>query len=306
MIIAFLFSLQCSAECRNVTLQSNIDYQHLWQDFTVLASDAMEGRKPGTSGSIKAQQYIAQQYAAIGLQNFSSTDNYLQDFEMDIFMGSIKGVNVVGWIKGEEFPEQFIVVSAHYDHLGRKGGKIYNGADDNASGVAAMLALASKMQMQGSRHSMVFLATDAEEKGLFGAKAFVRHPPEEISHMKFNLNLDMLSQGGYRHRLYVTGAKRYTQFRPLVDKVVSKAGMCVKLGHTMQLRGRSVTQKINWHNASDHAAFAREGIPYLFVGVADHKYYHTTADTVKNVDPDFYFAAVDTSLLILQNMDKLL
>ena len=112
---------------------------------------------------------------------------------------------MVAWLEGTQYPDKYIVITAHYDHLGKSGGKIYNGADDNASGVAAMLSIAEQLRRSRPKHSVIFLATDAEEKGLYGAKAFVQKPPVEISSIRFNLNLDMLAQGGGTSpKLYVS------------------------------------------------------------------------------------------------------
>lgn len=303
--IALLFAHNCLANCSDVTLTSKVDYSRLWKDLQTLSSDEMEGRKPGSTGSVKAQHYIEKQFSRIGLSSFTAESKYSTPFSFDVFMGQVTGVNIIGWLKGTDYPQQYIVVSAHYDHLGRSGRDIYNGADDNASGVAAMITIADVLQREGAQHSVIFIATDAEEDGLFGAKAFLQNPPVEVSSIRFNLNLDMLSQGGRRKHLYVTGARRYPQFRPVVNQVIEQAGMCIKSGHKMQSRGMRPSHKIDWHQASDHAAFARQGIPYLFVGVADHKHYHQASDIAENIEPNFYYAAVESSLLILQKMDSL-
>ena len=91
---------------------------------------------------------------------------------------------------------KYIVITAHYDHLGIQSGKLFYGADDNASGVAAMLAIASFLPMIDLHHSIIFLATDAEEKGLIGARVALDYFPIELSQIVFNLNLDMIAQVG--------------------------------------------------------------------------------------------------------------
>lgn len=116
---------------------------------------------------------------------------------------------MVGYLPGCTYPEHYIAVTAHYDHLGKQGHKIFHGADDNASGVAVMLELASRLSQRCPAYSYIFIATDAEEGGLYGSKAFIAAPPLALNNIVLNLNLDMLGRPDRRGRLYLTGAKRF-------------------------------------------------------------------------------------------------
>lgn len=266
----------------------------------------MEGREAGSAGGEKARQFIRRRFAEMQVSSFASHPDYQQYFSLQRarFKGPV--ANVIGFIPGRIYPDRFIAITAHFDHLGKRGGKVFNGADDNASGVAGMLALADTLRSGAPRHSILLVATDAEEKGLHGAEAFLQAPPVPLSDIVANLNLDMLSQGGQRKRLFVTGSRRYPQFKPLVKASIEEAGLCLRSRHRVtrnqQLR---TAQPVFWHKASDHYEFAKKGIPYLFIGVSNHKDYHTVEDTVDKIDRDFYIAAVETSLFVLQQLDGL-
>lgn len=103
--------------------------------------------------------------------------------------------NLVGYLKGSAEPGRFTVLTAHYDHLGVRDGLVYPGADDDASGVAAMLAAADYFARHQPRRSIFFVAFDGEEEGLQGSRYFVAHPPVELSSLALEINLDMVGRG---------------------------------------------------------------------------------------------------------------
>lgn len=295
--------------CRHYRIDQSIDAKILMQDVSILSSDKMQGRKTQTLGASLARKYIQHRFSEIGLIPFSATitgtPEYLVPFIYEKSFGEVEGINVLGYLPGNYESSQYIVITAHYDHLGKRANRIYNGADDNASGVAALLSIASAIKSEPTRNSIIFLATDAEEQGLYGAKAFVQNPPVKISQIKFNLNLDMLSQGGRRNRLYVSGDRSDDSLQLVVADAIENAGLCLQRGHRSSRRGYAGISRMNWRGASDHAAFSRAKIPFLFVGVSDHRYYHTEEDTVEHLDYQFYTAATETSLQILRLMDNL-
>lgn len=301
-----MFSPQLHAQCADIRLHQRIDYSQLWSDFTVLASDEMQGRKTASEGSQKARDYLIERFQQLQLRTFSRYQGYQQPFTLHGLFSDTRAVNLVGWYKGHTYPEQFIVVSAHYDHLGKQMGKVFNGADDNASGVAGLLSLARSLQQNPTAHSVIFLATDAEEKGLYGARAFTDALPVKAEQIRFNLNLDMISRGGRKNRLYVLGASRHQVFDELVEFAVKHAGLCLNSRQRARyFRHSGRLEALDWHRASDHYEFDKIGVPYLYVGVETHGDYHTEDDTVEQVNQRFYSAAVETSLIILRQMDKL-
>ena len=280
---------------------SAINQTQLLLDLKTLASEAMEGRKPASRGSVNAQNYIASRFKQIQLQSFQP--DYKHPFQYGL--GDLRhGTNIIGYKPGTEQTNSFIVISAHYDHLGKSGGRIFAGADDNASGVSAMLAIAEYLQDKSTWHSIIFIATDAEEDGLFGAKAFVENPPVSLNEIKLNLNIDMISQGGSGKRLYVAGTKKHCQFKPLINRVANQTMINLKIGHEgKQHRSGASVREPDWRNASDHAPFSAKGIPYLYFGVDLHRHYHEYTDTFENIDSPFYIAATETILEILLQID---
>lgn len=298
-------SVVLAKSCSDYSSSEDIGKIQLWSDFNFLASNQLEGRKTQTRGAQLTRDFLSQRFNSIGLLPLVGNDNFNLSFSYARGFSESKGTNVAGYVQGKTYPDEFLVVTAHYDHLGKVGSRIFNGADDNASGVAALLSLASYAKKHSTDYSIIFLATDAEEQGLYGAKAFVENPPVPLASIKANLNLDMLAQNRGKNRLYVSGAKYFPELQPSVDMAIDTAGLCLVDGHRSLRRGSIVSSRTNWRQASDHAAFAKVGIPYLFIGVIEHPYYHTVNDTVDKVNPDFYFAAVDTSLKLLVLLDQI-
>ncbi|GAA0859945.1 M28 family peptidase [Aliiglaciecola litoralis] len=292
-------------ECDQYHHSNRIKSVQLWADFNFLASDYLEGRKTQTHGAQLAREYIQKRFSQIGLLRFDINSGFLSPFVYQKHFTKVEGVNVVGYLPGSKSPESYIVVTAHYDHLGKQGRKIFNGADDNASGVAAILSIAAALSINRPQHSVIFVATDSEEKGLYGAKAFVQNPPIDLSKIKANLNLDMLSQHRGKNRLYVSGSRHFPNYQTLIRQAKEQAGLCLVSGHRSVQRGSVAGQRQSWRKASDHAAFTNASIPAIFIGVSEHAYYHTEQDTVDKTRPEFFFAAVDTSLKILRLVDEL-
>ncbi|WP_299080160.1 M28 family peptidase [uncultured Paraglaciecola sp.] len=274
------------------------------KDLSILSSVDMAGRKTGSVGNFKAKTFIQSRFQEVGLTHFTEYPEYIQKFAYPKPSSGSQGINIVGWVKGGNFAHQFIVVTAHYDHLGATARHVYYGADDNASGVAALLAIAEKVTEVDLSHSVIFLATDAEEKGLHGAKAFVSHLPIDKHAITLNINLDMLGEGGRRNRLYATFSRGKKQLFHLVNNVAEISGLCLLVDHRKSQRFNRFGKHVNWRKASDHAAFSKVGIPYLFLGGGIHKRYHTPKDSFENINQRFFLSAAETAWLILQAADK--
>ena len=294
---------QVNAKCEQRQSNGLLNEATLIEDLATLSSAKMSGRKTGTIGSFNARRFIQARFKTIGLASFPEYSEYSQRFPFPNSSANQQGVNIVGWLKGSQRAHQFIVVTAHYDHLGAKGRHIYYGADDNASGVAALLAVAGKISEIGLSHSVIFLATDAEEQGLYGAKAFLKKLPISKNAIKLNINLDMLGEGGRKNRLYATFTRADEQLAEIVTSVADIAGLCFINGHRKSQRFIRPERKINWRKSSDHAAFARMNIPYLFIGGGVHKRYHTPKDNFENMDKTFYVSAAETAWLLIQAAD---
>jgi hypothetical protein len=280
-------------------------------DVRTLASPAMAGRKTGTPGGKMAREYILARFRELRLDPaFGST--FEQPFRFVPFRGvmfwrssfwghkaPIDGVNIAGIVRGTVDPDHFLVVSAHYDHLGIRDGKLYPGADDNASGVAAMLAAARWFTANPPRHSILFVAFDAEERGLKGSQAFVDKPPVPLDHMIVDLNLDMVSRN-VDHEIFVSGLNRNPQLRLQVDVVREHAKPTVLYGHDYP---RPFWSLEDWTDQSDQGAFADKHVPFLYLGVADHPDYHQPGDTFEHIDPPFFLGVVETVLDLVTSLD---
>ncbi|SEJ02840.1 Peptidase family M28 [Cyclobacterium xiamenense] len=273
----------------------NIDQSRLLADMRTLSSDSMEGRAPMTEGGRMAREYIRERFESIGLG--SQFPGYRQEFVLDAAKGAEGlGVNILGFIPGSASAE-IILLLAHYDHLGKKGEAIYNGADDNASGTAALLEMAAYFSENLPRHSFLFVATDAEEKGLVGARALLRDFPFPLEEVKAVVNMDMISRSDDR-TLYAVGTRFYPQFRPFLEAAAGRSSIRLVLGND-----GGAGQK-DWSKASDHGPFHERNIPFIYFGVDDHKDYHQPTDTFENIQPDFYVAACELILDTLLGMDQ--
>lgn len=275
----------------------------LWiKDIRVLASDAMEGRKTGTPGAQKSRNYIRSRYEEMNLAPPAQYPDYFQPFVHERHSGDLAGQNVVGVREGKA--DRYLVVTAHYDHLGRKGRRIFNGADDNASGVAAMLTLAQRSAQRENQCHIMFVATDAEEHGLYGAKAFISLNTLPKEQIYANLNLDMLAQPGGRYEILVSGKSTSDDFDNLLSDIRDITGMpMVSTDNRMRI-GRT-PRRSNLALSSDHAAFAAVGIPYIYLGVGRHSYYHTPRDTSDRIDERFFGLTVESAWQTFQKMDAM-
>lgn len=239
-----------------------------------------------------ARDYIVARLEEIGLDPVGDA------FPLDRERG--EGMNVLATVRGTEHPERYLVLTAHFDHLGVRDGEIYNGADDNTSGTAGLLALADRIAAEPLRHSVIFAFLDAEEGGLQGARHLVASPPVPLDRVLLNLNLDMV--GHSEGELWVVGTTQYPFLRPVVETVTPLGPVFLSYGHdTPEDRGAD-----NWVMASDHAAFHREGIPFLYFGVSDHPDYHQPTDEVATLGREFYPAAVATIGRIVDAFDRAL
>src|ERR1043166_3011980 len=274
-----------------------INSEQLFEDLRILSADAMEGRGAGTKGGAMARAYIVRRFADAGLKPL--WQSYEQPFDLppggDGRAG--KGANVVGFLRGKLHPERFVVVTAHYDHLGIRHGQLYNGADDNASGVAGLLQLAAHFSREQPENSMIFAALDAEEIGLLGAYALVKQLRAERRDVALNFNLDMISHNE-RGELYAAGAYRTPALRPLLEQLAARARVRLLLGHDRPEQGHD-----DWTNQSDQYAFEKAGLPWVYFGVEDHKDYHKPSDKFDSITPAFFVHAVETLLDALKTLD---
>ncbi len=290
LLVAVSLQLSCKVVRDNKLAANN----QLLKDVETLSSDKYEGRKSGTKGADLAREYLIKRLEEIGATPMPSLGKFEQPFEIKTRNGATKGINLVSYVKGKT--DDVIVISAHYDHVGVINNEIYNGADDNASGVAALLSFIKYFKENPTNNTLIFALFDAEEMGLQGAKAFVANPPVPLEKIKLNINMDMISHND-KGELYVAGTFKYPQLKGFIT--TTNPNIKLLLGHDDPKLGHN-----DWTNQSDQGAFNAKNIPFLYFGVEDHKDYHKATDEFKNINPQFYVDAVSAIQRIIVNIDK--
>ena len=301
MILAKRWGLGALALVLTITAQEVpkspvIDSGQLLSDLKVLSSDAMQGRQPGTAGGDKARAFVIERFKASGIVPFGAS--YEQEFSFAVrgSNSATRGVNVVGHIDGTHRPHRYIVISAHYDHIGIRNGQVFNGADDNASGTAALFALAKYFKAHPPEDSLIFAAFDAEESGLRGSQAFVRQPPVDASLLSLDLNADMIGRAP-DDKLFVVGTALQPFLRPYIEAVAAKAPVKLLMGH------EDPKQREDWTRDSDHYSFIQAKIPALYFGVEDFDQHHKATDDYETITYGFYVRAVETLVLAVRQFD---
>ena len=269
--------------------QQSAEARELLNDVKFLASDALQGRKIGTPGADTAAAYLARRFAAAGLQPGSG--GWYQRFTVDPSapaaqhsgIGGAAGENVIGILPGRDtgLQNQVVVVGAHYDHLGLGGfgslapdstGKVHNGADDNASGSAALIAIAKHLAAHPPARTVVFIAFSGEEEGLLGSEWYVRHPLYPLDHTEAMLNLDMV--GRLRDsKLIIYGTATAKEWQPLLDSLNATAHF------DLHAQG-------DGYGPSDQSSFYAAGLPVLHFFTDLHADYHRPSDDWQKINAD--------------------
>lgn len=286
-----------AAATERATLLPRLDSARLVADLFRLAHDSMGGRGAMTAENAKARAWLVGEFRRIGLEPVAG--EFAHPFAMPRRnrADSVRGANVLGMLRGTRTPERVLVVSAHYDHLGTRNGQVHNGADDNASGTATVLAIAAHFKAHPPASTIVFALWDAEEVGLVGARAFVAAPPVPLARIAANVNLDMVSRLD-KGELYAAGASHYPQVRPLLEGLVPDAAVTLRLGHD------SGGGQDDWTSQSDHGAFHAAKIPFVYFGVEDHPDYHKPTDDPEKVPLGMFYAAARTITAFVDRLDR--
>jgi len=289
---------------------TNVDVGQLVEDVRRLSAPDMEGRRTGTEGNARARAYVVQRLRDEGAAPLGGGYEHPFEFSHTSVKAiwrrdrpvrmDMRGTNVLALIPGSA-PGPALVVSAHYDHLGIRGDALYPGADDNASGVAALLAVAHALRGRPPRHPVVLAVFDAEELGLRGSRAFVAAPPADAPPIGMDLNLDMLSRSD-RADLTVSGVGPEPWLRAAVEAEAARSPIHVHLGHDRPWYRAGMVE--DWTDGSDHGAFAGAGIPWLYLGVEDHPDYHSPTDTFERIDRTFYADVASFVVSLVSRLDR--
>jgi hypothetical protein len=294
-----------------------VNKETLLANLKELSSDAYEGRGFSKPGNYKAQKFIADKFKELGLETYEG-DTYIQKFD-HTFSGrwrqrlfpvkdakedlsnvpdtTVVGGNVVGIIKGQT--DKSIVITGHFDHLGIRDGKIYNGADDDASGTVALMAIAEYFKKKAPKHTLIFAAVDAEEVGMHGSEYFAANFKDIKEKVALNINMDMIAHNDSL-RLFASGTFHYPQLKSQLENIESP--ITLLFGHD----DKDNKEEDDWTYSSDHRSFHKREVPFIYFGVEDHKDYHKDTDTFENINQDFYVDAVKLIIQVVENYDKTL
>jgi Zn-dependent M28 family amino/carboxypeptidase len=300
-------TLSCQGQTKKTTAQpvekSQVkvplfDSDALLERVKFLSLDSLEGRRTGEKGGLIAREYVISQFKKYGIAPL--LDEYTQPFSFEGRRDkkTYEGGNILGLIKGTEHPEKYIIISAHYDHVGVNKGEVFNGADDDASGTSALFAFAEYFKNNPPKHSVVIAAFDAEELGLRGAAHFLEAntlPKEQIA---IDINLDMVGRND-NNELYVVGSNLYKQLQPAITDLELPKDFKLSVGHD------GLDNKQNWVSSSDHGPFHKQKIPFLYFGVEDHKDYHQPTDDFESIQPEFYAKAVTVIISVFKRIDAM-
>ncbi len=269
-----------------------IDTSNLKEHLYILASDTLEGRRTGEKGQKIAAKYIAEQYRELGISPPVGYDNYYQEIPHKFIKqeSNSSSENVIAYIRGNEKPDELLIISAHYDHLGNKGDEIYYGADDNASGTSAVLAIAKAFQKaeldgNGPKRSILFLHLTGEEEGLYGSKYYTVHPIFPLSNTVSNLNIDMVGRIDKKHKnnpnyVYLIGADKLSSDLHNLSEDVNNKYIGLKLDYTYN----EESDPNRFYYRSDHYNFAKNKIPIIFYFNGVHEDYHKPTDTPDKIN----------------------
>ncbi|WKW45409.1 M28 family metallopeptidase [Myroides sp. JBRI-B21084] len=277
-------------------MMEHLSKDELIKHLTIIASDEMEGRKTGEPGQKKAANYIKNFYKKLGIDALPGTNDYYQKVPSEAMkrMFSPKlndSENVVAYIKGSEKPDEYVVISAHYDHVGITNNEIYNGADDNGTGTTALLEMARMFKIAqkngfGPKRSIVFLHCTGEEYGLHGSRYFVNSKVIPLENIVADLNVDMIGRRDFTYNnnktpyIYLVGSDKISNELHQISENANKKYTHLKLDYTFN--DDKHPEMIYYR--SDHYNFAQYNIPVIFYYSGEHADYHKPTDTVDKIN----------------------
>lgn len=285
-LLLFVFAAQAQVDAKAQKFAKHVDAGEMKKLVYKLASRKFEGRESGTEGQQKAANFIRKYYKRINVEP-GNKDSYFQEFEIIERNGNTGGMseNVLGFIEGTDKKDEVLVISAHYDHLGKDGKNIYYGADDDASGTAAVMLIAkafAKAAAQGyqPRRSILFLNASGEEKGLLGSKYYVENPVYPLKNTVANLNIDMIGRIDSAHigdtnYVYLIGSDKLSNELHFISEKSNSMYTNMNLDYTFN----SENDPNRFYYRSDHYNFAKNKIPVIFYFSGVHADYHEPTDT---------------------------
>mgnify|MGYP001794019208 CR=1 FL=1 len=200
------------------------------------------------------------------------------------------GENMLAYVEGTDLKDELVIVTAHYDHIGRRGNSIFNGADDNGSGTSTVLEVAQAFALaradgQGPRRSTLFMLVSGEEKGLLGSQFYVENPLFPLENTVANINVDMVGRVDEKHEddpyyIYVIGSDRLSTELHEINESANSQYTQLELDYTYNAED----DPNRYYYRSDHYNFAERGIPAVFYFNGTHEDYHQATDTVDKIN----------------------
>ena len=307
LLLILALSVSCSQENASDKYAESITSEELSDLIYEFSSDKFEGRNTGEPGQKLAVEFIRDFYKSNNIIKADNTEDYFQKFLVDFQSRQVtrpdninqdnidwvKTENVAAIIEGSTYPNEYIVLTAHLDHVGTENGEIFNGADDDGSGSMALLEIAEAFklaELDGNRpkRSIVILHVSAEEKGLLGSKYYSENPLYPLDDTITNLNLDMIGRtdptrsSNNDEYIYLIGTDRLsTMLHETSEKVNNRT---VKL--ELDYRFNAWDDPNRFYERSDHWHFAKNNIPVIFYFSGTHEDYHQPTDTAEKIRYD--------------------
>jgi hypothetical protein len=277
------------------TYVQEVSETNLKKNLFVIASDEMEGRDTGTEGQKKAGKYMIEYYKKLGIPYPKGAQNYYQPIPAEFFVRPFSpklppSENIWAFIEGSEKPEEILVISAHYDHVGLRNGEVYNGADDDGSGTVALMEIArlfqkAKKEGFGPKRSVLILHVTGEEHGLHGSRFYAENPLFPIDKTIANINIDMIGRRGFGKEdndnyIYVIGSDRLSSDLHQISEMANQKYVGLELDY----KYNDLNDPNRFYYRSDHYNFAKKGIPAIFYFNGVHDDYHKPTDTPDKID----------------------
>ena len=307
LILILALTVGCSQENASDKYAESITSEELSDLIYEFSSDKFEGRNTGEPGQKLAVEFIRDFYKSNNIIKAENTEDYFQKFLVDFQSRQVtrpdninednidwvKTENVAAIIEGSTYPNEYIVLTAHLDHVGTENGEIFNGADDDGSGSMALLEIAEAFklaELDGNRpkRSIVILHVSAEEKGLLGSKYYSENPLYPLDDTITNLNLDMIGRtdptrnSNNDEYIYLIGTDRLSTMLHETSEKINDRTVNLELDY----RFNAWDDPNRFYERSDHWHFAKNNIPVIFYFSGTHEDYHQPTDTAEKIRYD--------------------
>ena len=307
LLLILLLSVGCSQENASDKYALSITSEELSDLIYEFSSDKFEGRNTGEPGQKLAVEFIRNFYKSNNIIKADNTEDYFQKFLVDFDSREVtrpgninednidwvKTENVAAIIEGSTYPNEYIVLTAHLDHVGIEDGEIFNGADDDGSGSMALLEIAEAFklaELDGNRpkRSIVILHVSAEEKGLLGSKYYTDNPLYPLDETITNLNVDMIGRtdptrsSNNDEYIYLIGTDRLSSMLHNTSEKVNNNTVKLELDYKFN----AWDDPNRFYERSDHWHFAKNNIPVIFYFSGTHEDYHMPSDTADKIRYD--------------------